>query len=133
MSIVHKFIFYQKETPQVHMFVWIFFPYTKVRHILSLCFSAISGTSSLPWAARRKRLNTGCIVGSISATRIPLDLVKKCFARTPSSDCVGQQIAELKSETDNEVFPSQLALYQCPICTCHATISEKHDTVLLEH
>jgi len=66
--------------------------------IYTLCvFSEIPGTSPLPWATRRKWLNAGYIVGRISGTRISVDLVQKSYlAITLSSDCVGQQIAELQ-------------------------------------
>ena len=96
--------------------------------IYILCvFSEIPGTSPLPWATRRKWLNAGYIVGRISGTRISVDLVQKSYlAITLSSDCVGQQIAELQ-------FRPSTGTISYRICMCHATISEKHDAVLLEH
>lgn len=38
-------------------------------YAFSVFVSAISGTPHLPWAARRKRLNVGCLVGSMPLTR----------------------------------------------------------------
>jgi hypothetical protein len=87
MLTAHQFRLCQKKTPNFVRLFWIC-PYCpanmQVWCILSLCFPAISGTPPLPWAARQKRVDP---------------VQKCCIARTLSSDCVCQEIAELKSKT----------------------------------